>query len=440
MLAPAALAIATFALCYGLARVLSRAGVFAYVDVLFDTDAAWFLRGFADGLGTGTGWGARSVVHPNVANLVNPPLRLAAELAALVSSGETAALLRPKLALLVSPMAAAAETVFVFLTIRTISGSDVRAALAALLNLALLPTLVFGAVPESFAMTGCAFAALFYLAARLVSGRSVHKLWWLVVGVAVCGLTVTNVWLFALGCAVAHSQGRWLTRSGILTALRFAGLALVCTAILALAIGSAYGALGDYRTPLQQLGEIRAPREDLAERRWVDAARDGAAQAATGALIAFPRALGDTVLPPRPSIHGTALGLDATGGSIGVRSEPSLHANFRNASTDWGTLLALIALAGAALVAATHAGTGRPVYRAALVLVAANWAFHSVFGIELFLYAKHWSVPVAIVLAALCEWRRPSSSGVLLTIILIALAAGRDAIALGHLFRALSAG
>jgi hypothetical protein len=438
-LAPAVLAALTFALCYGIALALSRSGVFQYVDVLFDTDAAWFRKGFSDGLGTGTGWGARSVVHPNVANLINPPLRFVA--AACSGAGVCdPALVLPRLALIVSPLAAAFEVAFVFLTVRTIYQSETRAIVAALLNLALLPTLVFGAVPESFAMTGCAFAAMFYLASRTAVDRPVRSVWWAVLGVAISSITVTNLWLFALGYAVVHSNGRWFTRQAVLDALRLSAVALAGTGAIAVAIGSAYGALGDYRTPLQQLGEIRAPRADMVERRWTDAVRDGIGQAALGAFNAFPRSLGDTVLPPRPSIHGKALGLDTTGGTIGVRSEPSLHANFRNASADWGTFVALAILAGGVIASAGSGGPGRLVYRMALTLLAANWAFHSVFGIELFLYSKHWSVPVAIVLAAWFEVKRPAPyAGAGLLVLTLMLAAARDASALAHLFRALFA-
>lgn len=436
-IAPAAIAAGTFVLCYGLAQALSRAGVFAYLDVLFDTDAAWYLQGLSEGRGTGTGWGARSVVHPNVANLINPPLRLIAEICASVGACADPAVVRPKLALIVSPAAAAIEAVFVFLTIRTLYRSDVRATLAALLGVALLPTLLFGSVPESFALTGCAFAALFYAVSRHAVGRPVGAMWWAVIGIALSSITVTNIWLFAVGYTVAHAGDRWVTPAAGVAAVRASVIALLSTAGLALAIGSAYGALSDYRTALQQLTEVRAPRQDLAERRWTDAARDGLALAATGAFLTFPRALGDTVLPPRPSIHGTALGLDTAGGTLGVRPEPSLHANFRNTSADWGTFVALAALAGALIAAVTSRGPQRLVFRVAIALVAANWVFHSVFGFELFLYAKHWSVAVTILLAAWFELKRPVAyAGMAVVVVLLLLAVLRDVRVFTHLFGA----
>jgi hypothetical protein len=435
---PAALGVATFALCYGLALAFSRAGVFLYLDVLFDTDAAWFLQGFSEGRGTGTGWGARSLVHPNAANLVNPPLRLVAEACASIGACESAATLRPNLALLVSPLAAACEVVFVFLAIRTVTGSEFRALLVALLNLVLLPTLIFGAVPESFAVTGCAFGAMFYLASRSAIGQPVRTTWWLAVAIVLGSFTATNVWLFAVGYAVVQSRERWLTVKASVGALRLAVIAAACTSALALAIGWSYGALSDYRTAVEQFADFRAPREDLAERRWPHAIREGVSLAASGALSIFPKALGHTVLPQPASIQGTTDGLKLSSESGADRPEPTIHANYRYASADWGTFLTLAALAGAFVAGIRSRGPQRLVYRVGIALIAANWAFHSLFGVEMFLYAKHWSVAVAIVLGAWFEVRRPVAyAGVAAVVVLVALAAARDVGVFTHLLRAL---
>jgi hypothetical protein len=434
-----ALAGSSFALCYGLATAFGRTGVFEYVDVLFDTDVAWFLQGFSDGMGTGTGWGARSVVHPNVANLVNPPVRALAAACASVNACADPALTRQTLALFVSPAAAAIETLFLFLGIRTIFQSDGRALVVAMLNLTLLPTLIYGALPESFALSGCAFAAFFYLVCRTAAGRSVHQLWWALAGTAVASITVTNVWLFALGYTVAHARDRWLTVNALLSAARVAGTALAVTAVLALVVGATYDALPQYGTPLQQLRELRAPRERLAERRWHAAISETAGLALSGAFFYVPKSLGDTILPPRPLIYGRALGLDTTRGTIGARAEPSLQIGFREASPDWGTLLALAALAGAAALAVTAHGPQRLVYRVALMLLAGNWAFHSVFGAELFLYAKHWSVAVAILLCSWLDVKRPGAHvGVAILLVLTALAAWRVSRVFAVVFQALA--
>ena len=439
-IAPAAAGVLAFALCYALAIAFSRAGVFAYLDVLFDTDAAWFLQGFSEGRGTGTGWGARSLVHPNVANVINPPVRLIAMLCSTLGAcAEPAATVRSGLALLVSPIAAAIETVFIFLTIRTIYRSETRAFLGALLNIALLPTLLFGAVPESFALTGCAFAALFYLASLTAAGRPAHIGWWVTVGVALSGMTVTNLWLFALVYAVVHARPYWLTMAASVGSVRVAVAALAGTAALALAVGFAYGSLSNYRTTLPQVADFRAPRQEVDERRWSDAVAEGFGLAATGTFQIFPKALGHTILPPPASIQSTTRGLQQTTNSDSDRPEPTLHANYRYTSADWGTFLALAVLAGAVIAAVKSREPQRLVYRAAIAVVLGNWVFHSMFGVEMFLYAKHWSVPVALLLTAWVEVRWPVAyAGAGAVVTLITLAAWREARVFADLFRAIA--
>jgi hypothetical protein len=329
--------------------------------------------------------------------------------------------------------------VFVFLAIRTIYQSDSLALLAALLDVSLLPTLVFGAIPESFALSGCTFAALFYLASRTAVGRPLHVGWWVVVGIALSSWTLTNVWLFALVYAVVHSQPRWLTLRAGLDAVRLSAIVLVGTAAIALVVGYGYGALADYRTTLPQLADLRAPRPGGEDRRWTDVARAGAGLAAAGAFQIFPKALGHTILPPPASIQGATRGLTRVADSDSERPEPSLHANYRYTPADWGTFVALAALAGAVLAATTSRGPQRPVHRLAVALIAANWGFHAVFGVEMFLYSKHWSVAVAMALTAWLDVKRPIPLvGVGVLVLLLLLAVLRDVQMLTHLVRTLS--
>jgi hypothetical protein len=215
-------------------------------------------------------------------------------------------------------------------------------------------------------------------------------------------------------------------------------LSLVATAALAIGLGAAYGALSQYRTELQQFRELRAPRERLAERQWHAVIPETFKLALSGAFVSFPKVLGDTMLPPPPFIEGKALGLDTTRGTIGARADPSLQVSFRETPADWGTLLALVVILGAAVVAMTSQGPQRLLYQVAMVLIAANWIFHSMFGIELFLYAKHWSIAVAVLLAAWLDLERPwPYTGATVLVLLIVLAAWRDVRVFAELFRAL---
>jgi len=102
-----------------------------------------------------------------------------------------------------------------------------------------------------------------------------------------------------------------------------------------------------------------------------------------------------------------------------------------------GTAVTLALLLVSVVIGSRNAQI-RPVVRVACALIAGNWIFHAVFGVELFLYAKHWSVAVTFALAPLVATVRPPSNravGALFALLL--LVAAHDVMFFSHLFRAL---
>jgi hypothetical protein len=433
---PAALAVLAFVLTSELAGALAGAGAFRYIDLLFDADCAWFLDGFAEGLGTGTAWGARSIVHPNPANLVNPPIRvIAGACGALGVCEAPPADARAALALYVAPLAAAAETVFLYLAAASALRSRRAAVAAALVNLALLPTLVFGAMPESFALTGCGLAAVFYLTSRAAAGRPVATLSWSIAGTFLTGVTITNLAPFALAHALTVSAQKGGVRRALPVTIRLCAGVALCTAALAGGLGTAFGALDDFGLQFQQLSEVRAPREELRSRRWVEALTGQTVTLVTRAAIDVPAALGQTLVPPRPQL----VRLPADPGAH-PREAPA-RITYRGAGLGWGTVATLAVLAGAIAGTVRARSQGALVFRVAAALLAYNWVFHTIFGVEIFLYAKHWSVPLAMLLGVWLEgtWIR-ARLGTAVLIGLLAAAGATSAVAIGFIVAAVRSG
>jgi len=105
----AALFAASFLIRVPLARTWSSLGVLQQHDVLFDADAVVYLQAFGDGDMRDRMWRT----HPNVRNLVNPPVRLAAAAVRLVRPDWTAQRARAEVAVLVAPVAAGVTTAVV---------------------------------------------------------------------------------------------------------------------------------------------------------------------------------------------------------------------------------------------------------------------------------------------------------------------------------------
>jgi hypothetical protein len=434
-----ALPIAVFFLAYSLTAALNAAGALRFIDLLFDADSGWFLLGFSNGTGTGTAWGARSLVHPNAANFVHPVVRLASDVWLLTGwSSLSEAALRERVALMVAPVFVAAESVFVYAAAHNLFRSVGLAALVTLLNLALLPTLVFGAIPESFALSGCGFAALFWLVSRVAIGRQPRALSWGAVGVFLAGVTITNLAPFAIAHALSLNTGGFEWRRTLAKTARMCGAVTACTAAAAAVVAGALGFLGDYRhAEFQQLAEVRAPRDQLRERQWLASVGGQAAIIASRTLVAFPVALGHSILPPEPSVE--KLPEEHAPGRSRNPLEASTRITFRDRGADWGTFISVAVLAGAVMALVRMRTGARLLYLAAATLLAYNWAFHAVFGVELFLYSKHWTLPMVFVLAAWLEGKWcPRPIGVAVVGAVLVLAAVRSGSALAVIRAAVS--
>ena len=383
-----ALFAASFMLRVPLARTWSALGVLDQHDVLFDADTVTYLQAFGDGDMRDRLWRT----HPNVRNLVNPPVRLAAAVAARVRGGWTPQQARRKAALLVAPAAAGAITAAVFLTLRLLGASLAAAMLGALVEMCSFSGLVFGSIPESYPLSGAALAAAFVLLAEAARGRDRLRIVpWVLVASTAFGITTTNLALvgiplyFAASCALGSRIRAIAATAGVL--LLSAGLAV----LELVAINAAYGEWLP-RRKLERTDSFLAPR-------------------VVETLRSFPEAVVSTVLPDRPAVVANEIGLRrdypiklgfaVEGGPQGIASKLLR-----------GSVVAGFLLLGALQLA--RLGTGPPVLWAALGVLAFNLVLHSVYrGPDLLLYSMHWHAALAVVIGAAAMAPRRSAAALL---------------------------
>jgi len=384
-----ALFTASFAVRVPLARAWSAAGVVDQHDVLFDADPVVFLQAFRDGVMRDHLWRA----HPNVRNLVNPPVRMLAAVLRLVRADGSAERARADAALLVAPAAAGVTTAAVFLILRLLGASLGAAATGALLEASAFSGLVFGSIPESYALSGAMLALAFLLLADAAgeNGR-LRVIPWTLVASTAFGITVTNLALVGIPLFVAATRALGSRLRG---AAATAGLLLAAAAVgmvELLALNAAYGE----HLPLRKL-----ERTDT-----FLAARPAET------LRSFPGALVSTVLPDRPAVVTNEIGLrrdypiklrfTVEGGPQGVVSRLVR-----------GLLVAGFLLLGA-LQLVRRPGAGPPLLGAAVGVVAFNFALHCFYrGPDLLLYSMHWYAPLAVVLGASALAPRRSATALL---------------------------
>jgi hypothetical protein len=371
----AALFAASFLVRVPLARAWSSLGVLEQHDVIFDADPVVYLQAFGDGDMRDRMWRA----HPNVRNLVNPPVRLLAAGVRLVRPDWTVEQARRQVALLVAPAASGVTTALLFLTLRLL-GATLGAALAgALIEMCGFSGLVFGSVPESYPLSGAVLAAAFLLLADALRGGRLRALAWVVVASTAFGITTTNLGIVAILLFLAASRTiRSLPRAAGVTAA-----VLALSVLVAAAEFFAVNAVYDEWVPLRKFERtdtFLAPR-------------------AGETIRSFPRAVVSTVLPDRPAVVTN---------EISLRRDYPIKLRFTMEDGPQGLasgLLRGLVVAGFLLLGAMQLarrdGMGRPILGAAAGVLAFNLVLHSAYrGPDLLLYSMHWHPALALVLGA----------------------------------------
>jgi hypothetical protein len=404
----AALFAASFLIRVPLARAWSALGVLEQHDVLFDADPVVFLQAFGDGDMRDRLWRT----HPNVRNLVNPPVRLAAALVHLVRPDWTPQRARAEVALLVAPAASGATTAAVFLALCLMGASLGAAVVGALVEMVAFSGLLFGSIPESYPLSGAALAAAFLLLAdALRPGGRLRVVPWVLVASTASGITTTNLAL--IGIPLFFAASRTLRSRGRALAAT-AGLLLVSAALAVVALLALNFAYGEW-LPLRK---IERTDTYLAPR-------------AIETVRSFPDAVVSTVLPDRPAVVTT---------EIGLRRDYPIKLGFTIEGGPQGVvsrLLRGLVVAGFLLLGALQLWRmpARPVLWAALGVLAFNLVLHSVYrGPDLLLYSMHWHAALALVLGATALAPRRSA-----TVLLACAVAYNNAAVLSWMLRTLRA-
>ena len=255
------------------------------INILFDADVGWFLGSYAHGWGGTGSLGGRGLVHPNVANFVNPPVRILDRLMQILGDHRTDRMTsRRQVALLVAPLASAISTVLVYLTLRQLRVSWFGSFLTSLIFAFSYSSLVFGSVPESYPLSLAAIAALFYVSALALDRECEVVKWpWVLVGIFVIGFTVTNFVPFCL----MFGYVTWVKDNNIRYVLvatsKIAASVLISTAIAYISVSYVGGPKSAFEFSVpKQTEEIHTPR-------W-------------GYLMAFPLAVARSICPSAPSV------------------------------------------------------------------------------------------------------------------------------------------
>lgn len=419
-LAALALGLLCLALQLHVAHGFAVRGALDQFDVLFDADTGSRLECMT----TDRCGDRSSFAHPALAAFVNPPVRLAAAAlqAAGVVDGE-AWEARRLVALGVAPLASALQTLVVFFMLRALGlGRGVAASLT-LVNALAFSHLVFGSLPESFALSGLALSLAALLAAREMNGRPVPRPLWIAVGVFAAGITVTNfvavALLFAATRLALRDRVRVLLLEGVL---------------LGVVVASAVAMIGIASAPLYDLRDVDPGGGVFFTRQWLH--EEGRVDRAFHLIGIFAATFAAPEIEERE--NPSALGRHSryvTMFEVPVRPFGWLASP--------GALAMLGLLAAGAVGLARGPRPARFMLGASLALLAFNALLHTFWGSGLILYSQHWQIALVVLLAGLGFWpafssRAPRALALGFGVLALALAAG-NARALAWMHAALDA-
>ena len=417
-LVASALAIVVFSTCLALALAFDRVGVNDQWNVVFDADPNTRIGAMADGWGT---YG-RNLAHPNLSNLVNPPIRLVGGIVAAVT-GTDAASVRRDLTLGLAPLGAALQVFVAYFLFRRWTSTRGLAIALTLLAAGSFTTLVFGSIPDHFALGGLALALALLLASGPRPGR-----WrwaaWVGLGVFALGVTLTNVLpiaivLFAGLVAVGESP----RRASIHTVV-WSVAVLAVSGLLFFTMNRVYAVDPETEQDVEWVEDhwLREPVSERSER---------IAPAIAGAFAPARVSLRDnrlaTVNQSRHRFRFSLLEPDRVGTPAG--GDPI------------GRALVPVVLGGllvAVVRGLRRGGRARWLTVGAVGVLGFHASLHTVWGSEPFLYSQHWHVAALLLIAVAVGDRRPARRWTVTILVVAILTVAQNTLHLRQMLDALS--
>jgi len=386
-----------FLLHWNLELKLERFGVFQQYNVLFDADPNVVLHSFTN-LGDEPNidlYYMRQLAHPNVPTFFAAPIRVLSKGLTIVSPGkfDDTKYLHRQCALVIVPLMAALYYWIVYRLFLRLTLSLLLASLFTLLALVSFTQLLFGSIPELFAINNLAIALAYLLFLVSKDGRERQCFMaWTAVGMFATGVTITNLVpmaiLFWLSEIYQH-RGVWIS---IARVVGWAALVLALTF-----------ALQDI-----MLGATGLKRPSLShEFDWIQTFGTKNAKNAVKKFFTFPEVVVNSIIAPEPKQIPNAFAMQMNPSaryafkfSFDHLAQKSWHNAFFSVRNLIGMVLLLLLLLPIRQLAREDRSLFLLSWGSGLV-VFYNMIFHSLWGSDRFLYSQHWHTPLVFLGALL---------------------------------------
>lgn len=371
----AIIALGVFSCIFLLQGLLARSwlayGVFDQLEVVFASDASWWRSIFANCCQPG------DFNHPLLTYYFSIPIEILSTVVTSLQLAGNEQLFRQHVALYVAPVCSAFKSVLVYLTLRLLGLRIVAALLCTGMAALSFSSIVFGSVPDSYAVTGMALALISFggvAAAKLKSGAKYAVVGSL--GVCATGVTASNIihagWI---AWGLLWSAGRAGKSAALLKAILFGAVVFLVTLTI-------YNMLA-YRRVEQHHFSFYPPN-DFVERFTRDAS------GTVENLARMPEMWARTFLPTLPKRIAIKT-------AIKNNWKIDFELSYNTISLGLTSLLlagvAVVAFVGGTVMAYLRGGAWRWLGLASAASILTSSALYSWVGKNTFLYSQQWQLP-----------------------------------------------
>ncbi len=356
-------------LVYGwLAGAWKMYGIFRQYNILFDADPNSRLIEMANGWDSGEGF-----AHPFFGLLFALPLRAVVAVAGKLYSVGDPVSAREALALWIGPLCSALRVAVAYVCGRFVGGSTLGAVGLALLTGFSTSSVVFGALSEHHPVSALILTALFTWAVAVHMGIAKERdSVWLFFMIAAAAITITNI----VAAVAVYFGSRIIRRHPFVpTVTRTAVLAIVAgiVAILMSLVSHRLMKVPDSTDKTASFASSYTRKPDLDR------------------VIRFPVTLANALVGPVPAVMPNSLPVTRPGAP---EHEIDVQFTYDAAPLTFWTALRTLAILGFAVVGAWTAWRAEPrlrgVIAGAVLVLAFNGLFHTLWGTEWILYSLHW--------------------------------------------------
>ena len=380
----------SFSLNYLIEKKFDRYNLLDQNDLLFHADSFMKLNCFSNG-GKASPWKSWKVVHPNLKYFFHFPIRLVVKIIGYITDENEAFEFRIRriLALLIVPIFSALNAIAITLIFYRLNFTFFQVCSLTTLSIFSFTQIIFGSMPESFALNGFFITLCFLLSIDLLKSKRLNWLIWSMLGAFGMGITITNIVIFIIIFSISiYSINKDINSSIKKTFL------LICVAtIFTFSFSSGLGFLiGTKPSSADIKGSVYFSKEFIRKdfmKNW----------------LKFPIAVVSSITPSSIKTREITW-IKEPHGKYGHQIHISYEDNSRIRFiviiiiTIVITSIGTISMLKRALIFKTLA-------IASLLTLTYNWLFHAFWGNEYFLYSQHWICASIILISGIFLTKRP---------------------------------